>query len=65
MSIPYRHIAVEGGIGAGKSTLATALANRLGTGPLLEPFADNPLALPARHTVDCRRGLFFELHHGS
>ena len=42
MSIPYRHIAVEGGIGAGKSTLATALATRLGTEPLLEPFADNP-----------------------
>ena len=42
MSIPYRHISVEGGIGAGKSTLATALAHRLGTEPLLEPFADNP-----------------------
>ncbi|MGB0510746.1 MAG: hypothetical protein ACPGGB_07470, partial [Flavobacteriales bacterium] len=28
MSIPYRHIAIEGGIGAGKSTLATALAER-------------------------------------
>ena len=42
MSIPYRHIAIEGGIGAGKSTLATALAERLGTEPLLEPFADNP-----------------------
>ena len=42
MSIPYRHIAIEGGIGAGKSTLAKALAERLGTAPLLEPFADNP-----------------------
>lgn len=42
VNIPYRHIAIEGGIGAGKSTLATALANRLGTDPLLEPFADNP-----------------------
>ena len=42
MSIPYRHIAIEGGIGAGKSTLAMALAERLGTEPLLEPFADNP-----------------------
>ena len=42
VNIPYRHIAIEGGIGAGKSTLATALAKRLGTEPLLEPFADNP-----------------------
>ena len=42
LNIPYRHIAIEGGIGAGKSTLATELATRLGTEPLLEPFADNP-----------------------
>jgi deoxyadenosine/deoxycytidine kinase len=25
-SIPYRHIVIEGGIGAGKSTLAKAIA---------------------------------------
>lgn len=41
-SIPYRHIVIEGGIGAGKSTLATAIATSLGSEPLLEPFADNP-----------------------
>ena len=40
--IPYRHIVIEGGIGAGKSTLAKALAEALGSAPLLEPFADNP-----------------------
>ncbi|MBL6645805.1 MAG: deoxynucleoside kinase [Flavobacteriales bacterium] len=40
--IPYRHIVVEGGIGAGKSTLAKALADALGVSPVLEPFADNP-----------------------
>lgn len=41
-SIPYRHIVIEGGIGAGKSTLATAIAERMGVAPVLEPFADNP-----------------------
>ncbi len=41
-SIPYRHIVIEGGIGAGKSTLAKALAERMGVAPVLEPFADNP-----------------------
>jgi len=40
--IPYRHIVIEGGIGAGKSTLAKALAEALDSEPLLEPFADNP-----------------------
>ena len=41
-TIPYRHIVIEGGIGAGKSTLAEAIAENLGSAPLLEPFADNP-----------------------
>ena len=41
-SIPYRHIVIEGGIGAGKSTLARAIAERLEVAPVLEPFADNP-----------------------
>ena len=40
--IPYRHIVIEGGIGAGKSTLARGLAEVLGSEPVLEPFADNP-----------------------
>jgi len=41
-NIPYRHIVIEGGIGAGKSTLARAIAAHLDSAPLLEPFADNP-----------------------
>ncbi len=38
----FRHIAVEGVIGAGKSTLASQLAERLGAELLLEQAAENP-----------------------
>jgi deoxyguanosine kinase len=37
-----RYIAIEGNIGAGKTTLAKILAKRLGGRLLLEEFADNP-----------------------
>lgn len=37
-----RHIAVEGGIGAGKTTLATAIAKQIGGRLVLEQFEDNP-----------------------
>lgn len=38
----FRHIAVEGSIGAGKTSLAQALAERLGADALLERPAENP-----------------------
>ena len=37
-----RHIAIEGVIGAGKTTLATMLAERLGARLVLEQFEENP-----------------------
>ena len=38
----FRHIAVEGPIGVGKSTLAARLARHLGAEPMLERPAENP-----------------------
>ncbi len=38
----YRHIAIEGNIGAGKTTLATLLSRRLNACFLPENFGDNP-----------------------
>jgi deoxyguanosine kinase len=42
MNSLYRHIAIEGNIGAGKSTLAKLLAERLNARFLPEQFEDNP-----------------------
>lgn len=38
----YSHIAIEGNIGSGKTTLATMLANDVDARLVLEQFADNP-----------------------
>lgn len=59
-----QHIAVEGGIGAGKTTLATAIANRIGGRLVLEQFEDNPFlplfyADPEHHAFQTQ--LFFLL----
>ena len=39
--LKYKHIAIEGNIGAGKTTLAKMLSSHLGSSLLLEEFEDN------------------------
>jgi deoxyadenosine/deoxycytidine kinase len=46
MSIPYPFIAIEGNIGAGKTTLCHMLSERLGCSLVLEQFTDNPFLPP-------------------
>lgn len=41
-SIPYQFVAIEGNIGAGKTTLANKLAHNIGARLILEQFTDNP-----------------------
>jgi deoxyadenosine/deoxycytidine kinase len=41
MTIPYNYIAIEGNIGAGKTTLATRLSQQFNTRLILEQFEDN------------------------
>ncbi len=41
-TIPYSYIAIEGNIGAGKTTLATMLAEQFDCRLILEQFTDNP-----------------------
>lgn len=42
VDFPYRFIAIEGNIGAGKTTLCQLLAERYGCSLILEQFTDNP-----------------------
>jgi deoxyguanosine kinase len=46
MRPPYQFIAVEGNIGAGKTTLCQRMAEHLGCALLLEQFTDNPFLPP-------------------
>ena len=46
MNTPYHFIAIEGNIGAGKTTLCQRLAARSGCALLLEQFTDNPFLPP-------------------
>lgn len=40
--LPYQFVAIEGNIGAGKTTLATKIARDIGARLILEQFTDNP-----------------------
>lgn len=42
ISIPYNYIAIEGAIGAGKTTLCKLLASKINGKIILEQFEDNP-----------------------
>ncbi len=42
MKIKYNYVVIEGNIGAGKTTLASRIANQFNAHLILEKFADNP-----------------------
>jgi len=60
MPVPYQFIAIEGNIGAGKTTLCQRLAERFGCALVLEQFTDNPF-LPAFYEQPDRYGFPVEL----
>jgi deoxyguanosine kinase len=64
----YNYIVVEGNIGAGKTTLATKLANDLHARLVLEQFADNPFlpkfyADPEKHAFPLELSFLAERYH--
>ncbi|HRQ83673.1 MAG TPA: deoxynucleoside kinase [Flavobacteriales bacterium] len=68
MRPPYGYIAVEGLIGAGKTTLAKRLAAEWGAEPVLEEFEDNPFlprfyADPARHAFALELSFLAQRYH--
>ncbi|MBS1568111.1 MAG: deoxynucleoside kinase [Bacteroidetes bacterium] len=65
---PYGYIAVEGLIGAGKTTLAKRLAAEWGAETVLEEFADNPFLPrfyedPARHAFSLELSFLAQRYH--
>lgn len=60
MNIPYNYIAVEGNIGAGKTTLATRLSKEFNTRLILEQFEDNSF-LPKFYEDQARYAFPLEL----
>ena len=59
--LPPRHLAIEGVIGAGKTTLAQRLAAHYGVPPILEAFTENAF-LPRFYAEPQRYALPVELH---
>jgi deoxyguanosine kinase len=64
----YKFIAIEGAIGAGKTTLAKMLAAELQTTLLLEEFIDNPYlsdfyAEPDKHALTLELSMLLERHY--
>jgi len=62
--LEHCHIAVEGAIGVGKSTVAQRLADRLGSGTLMESVDDNPFVElfyqnPSRHALAVQLSFLF------
>jgi len=60
MNIPYNYIAIEGNIGAGKTTLATRLSQQFNTRLILEQFEDNSF-LPKFYEDQARYAFPLEL----
>jgi deoxyadenosine/deoxycytidine kinase len=64
----YSHIAIEGNIGSGKTTLATMLANDIDARLVLEQFADNPFlpkfySDPEKHAFPLELFFMAERYH--
>ena len=64
----YSHIAIEGSIGSGKTTLATMLSNDIDARLVLEQFADNPFlpkfyADPEKHAFPLELFFMAERYH--
>ena len=64
----YNHIAIEGNIGSGKTTLATMLANDMDARLVLEQFADNPFlpkfySDPEKHAFPLELFFMAERYH--
>jgi len=60
MDLPYNYIAIEGNIGAGKTTLATRLSKQFNTRLILEQFEDNSF-LPKFYEDQARYAFPLEL----
>jgi len=64
----YSHIAIEGNIGSGKTTLATILSNDIDARLVLEQFADNPFlpkfySDPEKHAFPLELFFMAERYH--